>query len=122
MMVALAWLSAYTAVSEAPVNLVTHEEPRRDAVVLGSSASSRGELPPKWNGSLFVTTGDQRRWVSQYWVWTTEMLYFPLLAADAVDLTEPFFNMYVRQLQPVESGHRTLPRALQLDQSCRVVR
>ncbi len=62
------------------------------------ASSSRGELPPKWNGSLFVTTGDQRHWGSQYWIWTTEMLYFPLLAADAVDLTEPFFNMYVRQL------------------------
>ena len=148
------------------------------------ASSSRGELPPKWNGSLFVTTGDQRRWGSQYWVWTTEMLYFPLLAADAVDLTAPYFNMYVRQLpncekaaqqrwgvsgayfpettafdgptvlpddvasefqdvlartetsygdvtasqgsvpirQPVERRHRTLQRAIQLDQSCRFVR
>ncbi len=70
------------------------------------ASSSRGELPPKWNGSLFVTTGDQRRWGSQYWVWTTEMLYFPLLAADAVDLTEPFFNMYVRQLPHCEQASR----------------
>ncbi len=70
------------------------------------ASSSRGELPPKWNGSLFVTTGDQRRWGSQYWVWTTEMLYFPLLAADAVDLTEPFFNMYVRQLPNCEKAAR----------------
>ena len=68
------------------------------------ASSSRGELPPKWNGSLFVTTGDQRAWGSQYWVWTTEMLYFPLLAADAVDLTEPFFNMYVRQLPSCETA------------------
>jgi len=68
------------------------------------ASSSRGELPPKWNGSLFVTTGDQRRWGSQYWVWTTEMLYFPLLAADAVDLTDPFFNMYVRQLPNCEKA------------------
>jgi hypothetical protein len=68
------------------------------------ASSSRGELPPKWNGSLFVTTGDQRRWGSQYWVWTTEMLYFPLLAADAVDLTAPYFNMYVRQLPNCEKA------------------
>ena len=68
------------------------------------ASSSRGELPPKWNGSLFVTTGDQRRWGSQYWVWTTEMLYFPLLAADAVDLTTPYFNMYVRQLPNCEKA------------------
>ncbi|MCU0873302.1 MAG: DUF5703 domain-containing protein, partial [Pirellulaceae bacterium] len=68
------------------------------------ASSSRGELPPKWNGSLFVTTGDQRRWGSQYWVWTTEMPYFPLLAADAVDLTAPFFKMYVRQLPNCEKA------------------
>jgi hypothetical protein len=70
----------------------------RDLHLYHMAISSRGELPPKWNGSLFVATGDQRRWGSQYWVWTTEMLYLPLLAADAMDLTEPFFNMYVRQL------------------------
>lgn len=68
------------------------------------ASSSRGELPPKWNGSLFVTTGDQRQWGSQYWVWTTEMLYFPLLAADAVDLTDPYFNMVVRQLPNCEKA------------------
>lgn len=68
------------------------------------ASTSRGELPPKWNGSLFVTTGDQRQWGSQFWVWTTEMLYLPLLAADAVDLTEPFFNMYVRQLPRCEKA------------------
>jgi len=70
------------------------------------ASSSRGPLPPKWNGSLFVTTGDQRRWGSQFWIWTTEMLYMPLLAADAVDLTVPFFDMYVRQLPNAEAAAR----------------
>lgn len=76
----------------------------RDLHLYHMASSSRGELPPKWNGSLFVTSGDQRRWGSQYWVWTTEMLYFPLLAADAIDLTEPFFNMYVKQLPNCEKA------------------
>lgn len=76
----------------------------RDLHLYHMASSSRGELPPKWNGSLFGTTGDQREWGSQYWVWTTEMLYFPLLAADAIDLTEPFFNMYVRQLPHCEKA------------------
>jgi len=70
------------------------------------ASTSRGELPPKWNGSLFVTTGDARRWGSQYWIWTTEMLYLPLLAADAIDLTNPFFDMYVRQLPRAEQAAR----------------
>jgi hypothetical protein len=70
------------------------------------ASSSRGELPPKWNGSLFVTTGDARRWGSQFWIWTTEMLYMPLLAADAIDLTTPFFDMYVGQLPNAEQAAR----------------
>jgi hypothetical protein len=38
------------------------------------------------------------------WIWTTEMLYFPLLAADAIDLMAPYFNMYVRQLPNCEKA------------------
>jgi hypothetical protein len=62
------------------------------------ASSSRGPLPPKWNGSIFVTDGDTRAWGSQYWVWTTEAAYFPLFTADAIDLTEPYFRMYAGQL------------------------
>ena len=70
------------------------------------ASTSRGALPPKWNGSLFITEGDDRQWGSQFWVWTTEMLYFPLLAADAIDLTKPYFDMYVRQLPKCEKAAR----------------
>jgi hypothetical protein len=70
------------------------------------ASSSRSVLPPKWNGSLFATAGDQRQWGSQFWVWTTEMLYFPLLKADAIDLTDPYFDMYVRQLPNCEKAAR----------------
>ncbi len=70
------------------------------------ASSSRGALPPKWNGSLFATAGDKRQWGSQFWVWTTEMLYFPLSKADAIDLTDPYFDMYVRQLPNCEKASR----------------
>jgi hypothetical protein len=69
-------------------------------------STSRGKLPPKYNGLLFITDGDTRYWGSQYWVWTIETMYFPLLAADAVDLTEPYFDMYVRQLPACEAAAR----------------
>ena len=62
------------------------------------ASSSRGALPPKWNGSIFAVDGDRRNWGAQFWVWTTEISYFPLYAADAVELTDPFFDMYVQQL------------------------
>ena len=63
------------------------------------ASSSRGPFPPKWNGSIFTTDGDRRRWGAQFWVWTMEMHYYALAAADADDLCEPFFRMYTRQLE-----------------------
>ncbi len=66
------------------------------------ASTSRGALPPKWNGSLFVVDGDTRLWGSQFWVWTTESMYLPLYAADAIELTDPFFNMYLSQLKEAE--------------------
>jgi hypothetical protein len=70
------------------------------------ASTSRGAFPPKWNGSIFLTDGDARGWGSQFWLWTTEMLYWPLPAADAADLTDPFFNMYQRQLPALETAAR----------------
>lgn len=37
-------------------------------------------------------------------VWTTEMAYFPLYSADAIDLTAPFFNMYLSQIKDAEKS------------------
>jgi hypothetical protein len=70
------------------------------------ASTSRGKLPAKWNGSMFITDGDKRYWGSQYWVWTVETLYFPLLAADAIDLMEPYFNMYAQQLPECKKAAR----------------
>ena len=69
-------------------------------------SSSRGALPPKWNGSIFAVAGDERNWGAQFWVWTTEVSYFPLYAADGVELTDPFFNMYVNQLPAAKEAAR----------------
>ena len=68
------------------------------------AATSRGTFPPKWNGSLFITDGDVRHWGAQFWIWTTEMHYCPLFAADAVDLTKPYFDMYLQQLPDCEKA------------------
>ncbi len=69
-------------------------------------STGRGKLPAKWNGLLFAVNGDRRFWGMQIWVWTTEMLYWPLYAADALDLTDPFLQMYVRQLPAAEKAAR----------------
>lgn len=70
------------------------------------ASTSRGALPPRWNGLLFQTEGDRSHWGAQIWLWTIEMLYFPLYAADAADLTDPFFDMYVRHLPAHEGATR----------------
>ena len=62
------------------------------------ASSSRGKFPAKWNGSLFSVNGDRRDWGAQFWIWTTAIAHHPLYAADASDLADPFFNMYVNQL------------------------
>ena len=68
------------------------------------ASSSRGRLPAKWNGSLFLTEGKATHWGSQFWVWTTQISYYPLHAADAVELTEPLFAMYADQLPAAEQA------------------
>ncbi|MEO7650388.1 MAG: glycoside hydrolase N-terminal domain-containing protein, partial [Bryobacteraceae bacterium] len=62
------------------------------------ASSSRGALPPKFNGSIWTTMQDQRRWGAQYWLWHTESLYYPLLSANQIELTDPYFRMYRDQL------------------------
>jgi len=70
----------------------------RELFLYHIACTSRGAWPPKWNGSIFLTDGDARGWGAQYWLWTTEMLYWPLHAADAGELAEPFFEMYRKAL------------------------
>ncbi len=68
--------------------------------------SSRGLLPPLAQGMLFGSGGDKRMWGSQFWLWDTELLYYPLFAADADDLLAPYFHMYRGQLPACEEAAR----------------
>lgn len=70
------------------------------------ASSSRGQYPPKWNGSIFSTEGDTRHWGSQFWLWTTETAYWPLHAADAGDLAAPFFALYHNALPAMTTAAR----------------
>lgn len=68
------------------------------------ASCSRGVLPPKFNGLLFTSDGDTRTWGSQFWLWNTELMYYPLLAADALDLAKPFFDLYTKMLPECEKA------------------
>ncbi len=77
------------------------------------ACSSRGELPPKFNGGLFTvghdvpadskqTEGshnpDYRKWGDCYWNQNTRLLFWPLIATGDLDLLKPWFDMYLNAL------------------------
>ena len=64
-------------------------------------AGSRGEVPPKFNGGLWTHDKDEREWGSQYWHWNTEQSYWPLYAANHLELVKPYTEMYFQMLPAV---------------------
>ena len=70
-----------------------------------SAAASRGNVPPpQGDGLIFQTEGDIPHLGTQLWHWIVESMYRPLLAADAMDVMEPYFNMYADQLPACEQA------------------
>lgn len=58
------------------------------------ASTSRGAYPPRFGGLLFNTTGDMRRWGSQYWWANTNAYYSNLMPSNRLDLMDPMFSMY----------------------------
>ncbi|MFH0991098.1 MAG: DUF5703 domain-containing protein [bacterium] len=58
------------------------------------ASTSRGAFPPRFGGLLFNTTGDMRRWGSQYWWANTNAYYSNLMPANRLELMDPMFSMY----------------------------
>ncbi|MBW6479030.1 MAG: hypothetical protein K0B37_06330 [Bacteroidales bacterium] len=60
--------------------------------VMGSG--SRGKIPPKFNGMLWTTGGDSRKWGNLFWGANQSCLYNGMFPANRSELMEPYFNMY----------------------------
>ncbi len=58
------------------------------------ASSSRGRFPPKFNGMLWPTGGDTRKWGAQYWGANQSCIYNGLFAANRIELMDPMFDMY----------------------------
>lgn len=99
------WSRTYVHLSS-PDGVADFMERARNLHLYVMASTSRGAWPAKWNGLLFTTEGDTRKWGSQFWVWTMEVGYWPLYAADAIELTDPFFDMYLRQLPDCQRAAR----------------
>ncbi len=86
------------------------------------AASSRGQLPIKFNGGIFSVghdvpddvpstrdnhNPDYRAWGNSYWNQNNRLLYWPLIATGDYDLVKPWFRMYLSAL-PLEKARTEL--------------
>lgn len=62
--------------------------------IMGSS--SRGKYPVKFNGMLWSTNGDERKWGHLYWGANQSCLYNALFQTNHTELLDPMFDMYSR--------------------------
>lgn len=60
--------------------------------IMGSS--SRGKIPPKFNGMIWSNDGDSRKWGNLFWGANQSCLYNGMFPANRSELMEPYFNMY----------------------------
>ena len=70
--------------------------------IYAMGAGSRGEVPPKFNGGLWTYDRDTREWGWGYWHWNTQETYWPLYAANHLELIEPYYRMYYAMLPKTE--------------------
>jgi len=66
------------------------------------AAGSRGEVPPKFNGGLWTHNRDEREWGASYWHWNTQETYWPVFAANHLELHRPYQEMYWNMLPAVK--------------------
>jgi hypothetical protein len=58
------------------------------------ASSSLGLFPPKFNGMIWTTGGDARKWGNLYWGANQSCMYNGLFPANRMELMEPMFRMY----------------------------
>jgi len=58
------------------------------------ASSSRGRLPPRYGGMIWMTEGDLQHWGAQHWWNNMSCYYHGLFAANHLELLDPLFNMY----------------------------
>lgn len=58
------------------------------------ASSSRGDYPTKFNGMLWTTGGDARKWGGLYWGANQSCLYNAIFPTNRIELMDPMFKMY----------------------------
>jgi hypothetical protein len=70
------------------------------------ASSSRGDFPPKFNGMIWTTGGDARKWGNNYWGANQSCMYNGLFPANRMELIEPMFRMYSSMSNSLETAAR----------------
>jgi len=70
------------------------------------ASSSRGDYPVKFNGMLWTTGGDQRKWGGAFWGANQSCLYNALFPTNHVELMDPMFKMYSTAYASFETAAR----------------
>jgi hypothetical protein len=70
------------------------------------ASSSRGKLPPKFNGMIWNTGGDLRTWGAQHWFANLSCYYEALPATNRLDLMDPMYAMYFGMLDACSTAAR----------------
>ena len=89
------WQKAFVRLSSADgeANLV---EKHYTYYLYVMASSSRGDYPTKFNGMLWTTGGDARKWGALYWGANQSCLYTALFPTNRWELLDPMFNMYTK--------------------------
>jgi hypothetical protein len=70
------------------------------------ASSSRGKFPPKFNGMIWNTGGDQRTWGAQHWYANLSCYYEAIPATNRWELMDPVFDMYSGMYQASATAAR----------------
>ena len=66
------------------------------------ASSSLGDFPPKFNGMIWTTGGDARKWGNNYWGANQSCMYNGLFPSNRIELMEPMFRMYTAMSPSLE--------------------
>jgi len=68
------------------------------------ASSSLGAFPPKFNGMIWTTGGDARKWGNMYWGANQSCMYNGLFPANRIEMMEPMFRMYTGMCRSLETA------------------
>jgi hypothetical protein len=68
------------------------------------ASSSLGLFPPKFNGMIWTTGGDARKWGNNYWGANQSCMYNGLFPSNRIELLEPVFRMYTGMSRSLETA------------------